>query len=366
MKNNNLQIKDTLTNAHIMVVDDINDNLVLVRDVLSTQDYSNITLVQDPTTVIDLYQDNPVDLFLIDLNMPVMDGFSLIQALQDLNDPFLPPMLVLTAQTASDYRQRALNQGARDYITKPFDFSELTARVRNHLEIRQAQVMLREQNEVLEQKVHDRTKELRHAHDQLKESHNQVIRKLGMAAEYRDNETGLHIIRMSKICVILGKAAGLMEEELELLLNASPMHDIGKIGIPDRVLLKENALESDEWDIMKTHTEIGAHILSGDDSPLMDMAKNIALTHHEKWDGSGYPQGLKGEEIPMVARICSLADVFDALTSRRPYKEAWSIDDALEYTRENSGKHFDPELVNLLLENIGDITHILERYTDPK
>lgn len=359
-------ISTSLMDAHIVVVDDQLDNLKLVEGVLLSKGYSNVTLIQDPTTVIQLYQDQSADLILIDLNMPILDGFSLIKALKELNDSLLPPMLVLTAQTAREYRQRALDLGARDFISKPFDFGELLARVRNQLEVRQAQIILQQQNEILEQKVDERTKELQVAHAELLESRLQVIRRLGHAAEYRDNETGLHIIRMSYISVILGRAVGMQEDELDLLFNASPMHDIGKIGIPDYVLLKPGSLNDAEWGVMKTHAQIGANILSGDDSPLMAMAKEIALTHHERWDGSGYPKGLKGDEIPLAGRISALADVFDALTSSRPYKDSWKVEVALEYMKENSGSHFDPCLVGLFLENIDAIIEVREKHTEPK
>ncbi|MCK4710084.1 MAG: HD domain-containing protein, partial [Gammaproteobacteria bacterium] len=295
-----------------------------------------------------------------------MDGFELIEKLISLDDNFLPPILVLTAQQAQEYRQRGLDLGARDFITKPFVVNELLARVKNQLEMRQAQALLRDQNQHLEEMVRERTIELQIAHQQLHESRLQVVRRLGRAAEYRDNETGLHIIRMSYISVILGRAAGMSEEDLDLLLNASPMHDIGKIGVPDSILLKPGKFEPEEWEIMKTHAQIGADILSGDDSPMMSMAREIALAHHEKWDGSGYPGGIKGEGIPLVGRVAALADVFDALTSERPYKKAWAVNDAVEFIKENSGSHFDPDLVKCFLENLDLITDIKEKYMEPE
>lgn len=351
--------------GHIIVVDDEPANLKLVERVLEVGGFNQVTLIEDPTTAIDTYQEKGADLFLIDLNMPVMDGFELIERLISLDDDFLPPILVLTAQQAQEYRQRGLDLGARDFITKPFVVNELLARVRNQLEMRQAQALLRNQNQHLEEMVHDRTVELQIAHQQLQESRLQVVRRLGRAAEYRDNETGLHIIRMSYISVILGRAAGMSEEDLDLLLNASPMHDIGKIGVPDNILLKPGKFEPEEWEIMKTHAQIGADILSGDDSPMMTMAREIALTHHEKWDGSGYPNGLKGKDIPLVGRVSALADVFDALTSERPYKKAWSTDDAIEFIKDNSGSHFDPDLVDYFIQNLDLIADIKEKYMEP-
>lgn len=359
-------ITTDIKSGHIIVVDDEAANLKLVERVLDIGGYNKVTLTETPTMVVDLYKEHGADLFLIDLNMPIMDGFELIQALMDLNDDFLPPILVLTAQQAQEYRQKALDIGARDFVTKPFVVNELLARVRNQLEMRQAQALLRDQNQHLEEIVQERTQELQNAHQLLHESRLQVVRRLGRAAEYRDNETGLHIIRMSYISVIIGRAAGMSEEDLDLLLNASPMHDIGKIGVPDTILLKPGKFEPEEWEIMKTHAQIGADILSGDDSPMMSMARDIALTHHEKWDGSGYPNGLKGEDIPLVGRVSALADVFDALTSERPYKKAWPIQEAIDFIKEQSGKHFDPALVDHMIEHLDLIVEVKEKYMEPE
>ncbi len=359
-------VSTEIKKCRIVVVDDETPNLKLIDRVLDIGGYTEITLISDPTTVVDFYKENGTDLFLIDLNMPLMDGFEVIAALMALNDDFLPPILVLTAQQAQEYRQKALDVGARDFVTKPFVVNELLARVRNQLEIRQAQSQLRNQNQNLEAMVQERTKELQIAHHQLHESRLQVVRRLGRAAEYRDNETGLHIIRMSYISVVIGRAAGMDEEAIDLLLNASPMHDIGKIGMPDNILLKPGKFEPEEWEIMKTHAQIGADILSGDDSPMMMMAREIALSHHEKWDGSGYPNGHKGENIPLVGRIAALADVFDALTSVRPYKKAWSVDEAIDYIKDHSGKQFDPKMVEYFMQNIDEIVSIKEKYMEPE
>lgn len=198
----------------------------------------------------------------------------------------------------------------------------------------------------------------------LRETQLEIVKRLGRAAEYRDNETGLHVIRMSLFSARLGKAAGLKEEECEMLLQASPMHDIGKIGIPDHVLLKPGKLDDKEWEIMKTHAEIGTEILKGSKSDLLKMAETIALTHQEKWDGSGYPKGLKGKEIPLEGRISAICDVFDALTSVRPYKKAWSVEDAMALLEKEKGKHFDPELVPLFKQILPEIVAIKEKYSE--
>ena len=359
------QINREINDFHIVVLDDEVANLKLVERVLEMGGYNKVSLISDPQTIVDFYKENGADLFLIDLNMPFMDGFEVIEALKALGDEFLPPILVITAQLTQEYCQKALDNGARDFITKPFVVNELLARVRNQLEIRQAHLLLREQNLSLEAVVKERTAALQVAHQDLHESRLQVVRRLGRAAEYRDNETGLHIIRMSYISVVIAKAIGMSVEEQDLLLNASPMHDIGKIGVPDHILLKPGKFEPEEWEIMKTHAQIGADILSGDDTPMMCMAREIALTHHEKWDGSGYPKGLKGEDIPLVGRITALADVFDALTSERPYKKAWSNEDAVAFIKEQSGRHFDPKLVACFIEHFDEVIAIKEEYVEP-
>lgn len=345
--------------SNILIVDDERANVRLLEKILATMGYENVVGTQNPHEVLPLYQDHQSDLILLDIDMPGLDGFGVMEQLNIFTDGDLPPILVLTAQHMQSFRQRAFDLGARDYVTKPFDSSELLSRVRNLLEAQMAQKYMHHQNEILEKKVLDRTNELQN-------TRLQVVRRLGRAAEYRDNETGLHIIRMSTIASLLGEAAGMDAYECELLLNASPMHDIGKIGIPDQILLKQGKLDPEEWEIMKTHTLIGADILSGDDSEMMIMAYEIALTHHEKWNGSGYPHGLKGEEIPLVGRITALADVFDALTSERPYKKAWTVEKAVELITSESGRHFDPDLVRVFLEKLPEIKEVNDIYVEPE
>ncbi len=354
-----------LNSATILVVDDEYANVVLIESILSVHGYENVICTQDSTQVLDLYCRHNIDLILLDIAMPMMDGYAVMAQLKSLQDPNLPPILVLTAQRDQGFRQRAFDAGARDYVTKPFDMNEFLSRVQNLLEVELAQQYMRRQNDILDLRVMERTSELQAAQQQLLESRLQVVRRLGRAAEFRDNETGLHIIRMSKIAALIGKAAGMNEEDCDLLLNAAPMHDIGKIGIPDEILLKPGCFDAGEWRIMQTHTQIGADILSGDDSSLLDMAAVIALTHHEKWDGSGYPHGLKGDGIPLVGRLCALADVFDALTSRRPYKMAWSEQDAVKYLVSESGRHFDPGLVEHFLALLPKIASIREMHSEP-
>ncbi|MDH5437064.1 MAG: response regulator, partial [Gammaproteobacteria bacterium] len=344
--------------ASILVVDDEAANVRLLEKMLAMSGYNNVICTQDPTKAVSLYNDNNSDLILLDLDMPVLDGYGVMDQLNNLEKKLPPPILVLTAQHAKSYRQRALDNGARDYVTKPFDADELLSRVRNMLEVQMAHKFMYHQNEILEQKVQERTQEL---HD----SRLQIVHRLGRAAEYRDEETGLHIIRMSKMAAVIAKAAGMDDEQCDLLLNAAPMHDIGKIGIPDQILLKPGKFEPDEWKIMQTHAQIGADILSGDDSDLIRMAHDIAISHHEKWNGKGYPNGLAGDAIPFVGRVTALADVFDALTSVRPYKKAWTVDKAVDLIMDERGQHFDPALVDIFIQKLPQILEIKDKYSEP-
>ena len=347
----------SIYNAKLLIVDDEPVNVKLLERTLAKAGYGHIQSTMDPRLVCDLFELHHYDLILLDLNMPYMDGFAVMRALAERFGS-QPQVLVLTAQSSQEFRTQALELGARDYVTKPFERNELLHRVSNLLESKLYREALERLNESLEQKVQERTAE-------LNETRLQVVRRLGRAAEYRDNETGLHIVRMSKISRLLGQVMGMNEADCDLLLNASPMHDIGKIGIPDHILLKPGKFEPDEWEIMQSHSQIGADILEGAESELLKMARDIALTHHEKWDGSGYPNGLKGEEIPLVGRICAIADVFDALTSERPYKKAWPVEDALQLLQENKGKHFDPALVDAFMDNLAEILTIRDTHKEP-
>lgn len=359
---NDVTICDTdVKSASLLIVDDEPTNVKVLSKTLQLEGYTSISSIVDPREVYDACMTHEFDLILLDLNMPHLNGFQVMEQLFSDETYRPPPILVLTAQDAQEFKSRALGSGARDYVTKPFDVVELLARVRNMINIQLAEKYLRNQNEILEQKVQQRTHELH-------TTRLQVVRRLGRAAEYRDNETGLHIIRMSKISELLGRKYGLSNYECDLLLNASPMHDIGKIGIPDNILLKPGKFEPEEWEVMKTHAEIGADILNlrGDSTDLMRMAHDIALYHHEKWDGSGYPKGLSGEAIPLTARIVAIADVFDALTSERPYKKAWPVDEAIQYMRDQRGKHFDPKLLDIFLDHLDTVMAIRARHAEPQ
>lgn len=365
MKTHASQFIDDIKQANILVVDHQKLNVAMIKKVLQRDGYEGIQSTQDPFSVVSFCEEENIDLIILDIKMPKLDGFGVINSLQEeLGENSIPPVLIVTDVAEQKFRREALICGARDYIVRPFDIREFLARVGNLLEVRQAHQIVKFQKDILEEKVQERTRELRAAHDELQDSRLEVVWRLGRAAEYRDNETGLHIIRMSQIAAVLGRAYGMEEEAADLLLVASPMHDIGKLGIPDSVLLKPGKLNSEEWKIMQTHAQIGADILVGGHSDLMIMAREIALSHHEKWDGSGYPNSLMGEEIPLTGRISAIADVFDALTSERPYKKAWSLEAALSWIRAESGKHFEPRLVELLEQKLPKILEIKAKYAE--
>src|SRR5690606_18569865 len=278
------------------------------------------------------------DLILLDIMMPGMSGYEVCEALKRDEATCAIPVIFVTALSQVADEHKGLELGAVDYITNPFNPPVVQARVRTHLSLVQAA-------EVLETRL-------------------QIIRSLGVAAEYRDNETGLHIVRMSHYAWRLAREVGYSEEAADELLRAAPMHDVGKIGIPDAVLLKPGPLDPAEWAIMRQHPEIGARIIGEHSASLLQLAATIALRHHEKWDGSGYPGGLAGEDIPHAARIVALVDVFDALTSVRPYKPAWSVEDAMAHIRQESGRHFDPALVEAFERCLPDILVFRARWAD--
>lgn len=339
---------DLKLDSKIMAIDDEPANLRVIARMLKNAGYSNICLVQDSRLVIESYKDSEYDLILLDINMPHMNGFEVHEKIKQLNDPLMPPVIYLTASNDYNYRMKALSIGARDFIDKPFDVKELLMRVNNLLQAQLSVKMLHNQKLILENLVKERTRE-------LYQSRLEVVQRLGKAAEYKDEETGNHILRVSNTSALIARTLGWREGEVELIYNAAPMHDIGKIGIPDHVLLKPGKLNESEWEIMQTHTVIGAELLKGDTSDLLVMARDIATSHHEKWNGTGYPYGLKEKDIPEAGRIVAVADVFDALTSKRPYKSAWTISDALELIRESRGRHFDPQVVDAFFHNLDEI-----------
>ncbi|SFK14507.1 HD domain-containing phosphohydrolase [Methylophaga sulfidovorans] len=348
--------KDIL-NARILIVDDQLINIKLLEKMLRQAGFTSLYSTNLGAEVKQRYFEYEIDLILLDIRMPDMDGFQVMESLHTaIHNDYLP-ILVITAELTQEIRKKSLSSGAKDFITKPFDQTEVIQRIRNMLEVRLLHKQVMTQNVTLEQQVKIRTQ-------QLEQSRLEIIKRLGRAAEYKDNETGNHILRMSHFAEMLALAASLNESFAADILTAAPMHDIGKIGIPDHILLKPGKLNADEWEVMKTHVKIGADLLADTDVPLLKLASNIALTHHEKWDGSGYPNGLKGKDIPIEGRICAVCDVFDALTSERPYKKAWPIDKAVDYLTEQKGHHFDPELVEHFLSILEEVLHYRAHHPD--
>lgn len=345
-------------NSRILMVDDEPVNLKLLDKMLRAEGYTNLVSISDPRTALEAYCTAPADLILLDINMPYLNGYEVMAQLKALDDPLLPPILVLTAQGSRDFLIRALNEGARDFLSKPFDRYELMARVRNLLDAHLALRLTFDQKGVLEEMVQARTAE-------VVQSRLEIVQRLGRASEYRDNETGRHILRMSHSAALLAKQIGWSPERCDLMLYASPMHDLGKIGISDTILLKPARLTDEERTIMETHTLIGADILAGSSNELLETARVIAMTHHEKWDGSGYPGKLAGTDIPIEGRIAAIVDVFDALTSKRPYKKAWPIEKAVADMKEQSGRHFDPELVEHFLAILPGVIKIGKCFSEP-
>lgn len=305
----------------LLIVDDEPVNLQILRTILQ-QDY-RLFFARDGAKAIELAQTEAPNLILLDVMMPGLSGLATCERLKANQQTKNIPVIFVTALSDPDDEALGFELGAVDYITKPVSPAIVKARVKNQLSLVRAA--------------------------ELEHTRLQIILKLGKAAEFKDNETGMHVIRMSHIAKELALAAGCTPAYAEELLNAAPMHDIGKIGIPDSILQKPGPLDAAEWAIMKTHAAIGAQIIGHEDSSLLKMAATIAQCHHEKWDGSGYPQGLAGAAIPLAARIVAIADVFDALTSVRPYKPAWSLEDALNQIKKDAGKHFDPNLVEVFL-----------------
>lgn len=320
----------------LLLVDDEPANLHVLKHIL--QDDYRLLFARDGQRALELAAAERPQLILLDVMMPGMTGHEVCAQLK--SDPHTSdiPVIFVTALSSVEDEIRGFELGAVDYISKPVSAPIVKARVRTHLSLVRAEV--------------------------LRQTRLNIVQALGMAAEYKDNETGLHLIRMSHFSRIIALEAGFSPDEAEELLHAAPMHDVGKIGIPDAILQKPGKLDENEWLIMQKHPEIGAQIIGEHNASMLQMARRIALGHHEKWDGSGYPAGLAGDDIPIEARIVAIADVFDALTSVRPYKKAWTVEDAVALIREQSGRHFDPQLVECFIRRLDEINQIRERWAE--
>lgn len=337
------QFKD----ARILIVDDESRNVDLLRRLLERAGFSQIDSTNDPREAAAMYSSVRPDLVLLDLHMPQMDGLAVIDQLNELADASYLPILMLTGDVAPEARREALSRGAKDFVNKPFHSDEVLLRIRTLLETRFLYLQIQSQNQSLEAKVRERTLDLEAAQIE-------IIERLARAAEFRDDDTGQHTERVGRMAARLAQEAGLADEMVSLIRRAAPLHDVGKIGIPDSVLLKMGKLTDAEFALVKTHTTIGARILSGSKFAMLRLAEEIAFSHHEHWDGGGYV-GLSGESIPLAGRIVTIVDVFDALTQKRPYKPAWSIGDAVAEIERQRSRQFDPTLVDAFLRVVGNI-----------
>lgn len=349
-------LNEEKTADQILVVDDEPNIQRMLWRILRRSGYE-VHTADSGQEAIDKMTDFSPDLILIDLLMPGLDGFQVVRLLKE-NPEFQDiPVIMITGFDTSNNHVKALDLGADDFIAKTAAPEEILARMRSHLRIKHLNDELKDYRQSLEKMVALRTA-------QLKDASLEVILRLAAASEYRDNETGAHLKRMSNYTAAIARKMNLPAKAVETILYAAPMHDIGKIGIPDRILLKPDKLSIQEWEIMKMHPIIGANILKGSKIGFVRMGAMIAKTHHEKWDGSGYPQGLEGRRIPLASRIVALADVFDALTSKRPYKEAFSIEKANQIIAESCNKHFDPDVVDAFLRIQDEILTIKDRFQD--
>jgi len=339
----------------LLVVDDTPENIDVLRGILCA-DYT-VKVANSGQLALKIVAAQPPDLILLDIMMPGMNGYEVCRQIKGNEATRHIPVIFVTALGEIKDEALGFELGAADYIVKPVSPPIVRARVQAHLD-------LADQRRYLAHLVAERTGELECSNRQLEETHLVMLKQLGRAADYRDNETGMHIMRVGNLSKLLGLASGFLESQAELLMYAAMMHDIGKIGIPDGVLLKPGKLTREEFDIIKGHPEIGAEIIGGHDVEVLEMARQIALGHHEKWNGQGYPHGLSGADIPIVARIVAIADVFDALTCVRPYKTAWPVEKALELIEKEAGQHFDPNLVRLFLAMEMEVRRIAIEYSD--
>ncbi len=338
-------------NSRILVVDDNPANVKLLERILHINGFKDVKALSDSREVLHVYSEYHPDLMLLDLKMPYVDGFDILECLKDNTKSDYVPVIIISAQDDTGNRLKALELGAQDFISKPFNHTEVMLKVFNNLKIKLHNNDITTQNIILESEVQEKKQE-------LNEMQHELVERLLRAAEFRDQETGNHIVRIKKYALIVSEELGLSAETAENIAFASLMHDIGKIGVPDEILNKPGKLNALEWESMMAHTTKGAQILNGSSSKIIQLAEKIVLTHHEKWDGTGYPNKLAGTQIPLAGRIIALVDVFDALISDRPYKKAWSTEDAVNYIRMQSGTHFDPDVVEAFCKSLPKLMQI--------
>jgi two-component system, response regulator RpfG len=342
----------------VLIIDDQSTGRIVLSEIMRGLDASlEVVTFADPVEAIEYARKHPIDLVLTDYKMPNMDGIEAIRRLRRIFGYEDVPIVCITVVNDREVRYRALEAGATDFLIRPIDRLECGARCRNLISLRRHEIQKKNRTRILEQKIDEATRELRRREVD-------TLFRLAKAAEQRDKVTGMHLVRMAKYSALIAKGVGLSFAEQEAIELAAPMHDIGKIGIPDRILQSPGKLDGEDLRIMQAHARIGYDMLKDSSSGYLQMAAVIALGHHEKFDGSGYPTGLKGEHIPLEARIVAAADVYDALTSVRPYKPAWAVSDAVEYMRQQSGKHFDPRVVDILTGCRDEVLAIGERFGD--
>ena len=336
--------------ATVLIVDDAPHNISLLNAALMGE--YTVKAATSGKQALDICCSSPVDIILLDVMMPEMDGFTTCRRLKELPQTRAIPVIFVTARNEMKDESMGFACGAVDYVIKPIPASILRARVKTHL-------ALYDQNRALEKLVQERTSE-------LNTTRLEILHRLGSAGECRDNETGLHVVRVCHYSRLIAEAYGLPENEVELLFNAAALHDVGKIGIPDSILFKPGKLDQDEWTIIRSHCEIGHKIIGPHQNSLLKSAALVAISHHEHWDGTGYPHGLKGDDIPLFGRMVAVADVFDALTSERPYKKAWSVAEAVTEITSCRGKKFDPRIIDVFLSKLTELTAIQQQLADPE
>jgi putative two-component system response regulator len=328
-------------NARILIVDDEDANIEILQRILSREGFTRIHTTNDSRQVTVLYVEHRPDLILLDLHMPHFDGLDVMDQLNEIAEASYLPILILSGDLTPEARRDALSRGAKDFVNKPFQQEELLLRIKTLLETRLLYIQIQSQNQLLEAKVRERTRE-------LVEAQIEIIERLAIAAEFRDDNTGQHTQRVGQMSALLARQLGLADSQVSLIARAAPLHDVGKIGVPDTILMKMDKLTPDEFEIVKQHTVIGARILSGGKFPLLKVAEEIAFSHHERWDGAGYA-GMRGADVPLAGRIVAVADVFDALTQQRPYKPAWPVAEAIAEIDRQRGRQFDPGVVDAFL-----------------
>lgn len=342
---------------NVLMIDDNELNLTVYRNALKSVEHAQCVSFTSSSEALKWSGEHEADVVLLDFDMPHPNGLEFIAEFRRIGGNAEIPIIMITGLAERDIRYRALELGAADFLTKPVDIAEFRARMRNMLALSDGRKKLANRARWL-------TSEVQRATADIVAREKETINRLMRAAEFRDNETGMHIVRMGHFSAYIGRALHLPDDECETLLMATPMHDIGKVATPDRILLKPGKLDAAEWEIMKQHTVAGYEILKESQSELLQTAAQIAISHHEKFDGSGYPYGLSGENIPLCGRICAVSDVFDALTSERPYKHAWPVEQAVAEIDRLSGTHFDPDLVRAFHAALEAILETKERYRD--